>query len=586
MSSAPPSAHPSTETSQKPAKSGTFLNRIPADLLPFYKQLVPYYPYYSDYVPEDMVHVYRKLLPYFESTSNWKTSGLSSYWKGKEKRSIKMKDDYEALKRRDQEEDILLKIGQKMRELKMKQIEDNIKSQEILVEGLKKKYSTMWVDEEGVEKKLDMGQKLAVESEPGKPEEEDPFIKLPTSMATYRNFEDVMDEKFRRLNGDFGDLTVERRRLAWGGKKLKSGDEQEGMAGKGGFIGYSSGYRYRTRRAPRHGTIGYNVDSYYDVYVDDYFDEDVEPAPEFEGPVDPAPGAKSEEPVDPNLFAQDFIDHVPAVVDPATTFKEDDFKHLDWDKGVVAFEDTYKPPEPPAEEAVVVKEEPVVEKAPVKEAVIPKGEGVYVTVGADGSLIGADGGVLEVLANGVLRNAGGAIFATTGLILSTENALVNGAVVFEGSIALADGVKLEEGRKFVIKEQKEEEEEELEPPPKPVTIKGDVTLKDMKGDVFAEVHKDDTEGTVIGAESVIIIKNAKGKEVVRITRGYVTVKNFNVEEIVQIMRGVVSVKTMAGKEMVHVEKGEIYIEDFDGEVIVNNLADVNKLDEEMSLKNL
>ena len=38
----------------------------------------------------------------------------------------------------------------------------------------------------------------------------------------------------------------------------------------------------------------------------------------------------------------------------------------------------------------------------------------------------------------------------------------------------------------------------------------------------------------VGAESVIIIKNAKGKEVVRITRGYVTVKNFNVEEIVQV----------------------------------------------------
>merc|ERR1712228_282384 len=133
--------------------------------------------------------------------------------------------------------------------------------------------------------------------------------------------------------------------------------------------------------------------------------------------------------------------------------------------------------------------------------------------------------------------------------------------------------------------QKKEEEEELEPPPKPVTIKGEVTLKDSEGHVFAEVHKDDADGTVIGAES-IIIKNAKGKEVVRITRGYVTVKNFNVEEIVQIMRGVVSVKTMAGKEMVHVEKGEIYIEDFDGEVIVNNLADVNKLDEEMSLKNL
>ena len=47
----------------------------------------------------------------------------------------------------------------------------------------------MWVDEEGVEKKLDMGMKLAVEAEPGKPVEEDPFAKVPTSMATYRNFE-------------------------------------------------------------------------------------------------------------------------------------------------------------------------------------------------------------------------------------------------------------------------------------------------------------------------------------------------------------------------------------------------------------
>jgi len=603
-----------------------------------------------------MVHVYRKLLPYFESTSNWKTSGLSSYWKGKEKRSIKMKDDYEALKRRDQEEDILLKIGQKMRELKMKQIEDNIQSQEILVDGLKKKYASMWKDEEGVEKKLDMGLKLAVEAEPGKPEEEDPFAKVPTSMATYRNFEDVMDEKFRRLMGDFGDLTVERRRLAWGGKKLKTGDEQDGMAGKGGFIGYSSGYRYRTRRAPRHGTIGYNVDSYYDVYVDDYFDEDIEPAPEV-AHVETAPAAPVEAPVDPHLFAQDFIDHVPAVVDPVTTFNEEEFKHLEWDKDVAVYEDTYVPPEPPAKQG--------------SQPTLTAEEGLYVTVGADGSLVAADGAIFAVLANGTLKSADGSVFAPTGVVLSAENALVSAALAFEGTVALADGIKLEEGRKFVIKKQiaadegmvvmvgadgqlqgldgtkytmrsdgklvsegkkvfkstgkvvtadqqvltgvtaavdesgkvisingtplmagakivihQKEEEEELEPPPKPVTIKGEVTLKDAKGDVFAEVHKDDAAGTIIGAESVIIIKNAKGKEVVRITRGYVTVKNFNVEEIVQIMRGVVSVKTMAGKEMVHVEKGEIYIEDFDGEVIVNNLADVNKLDEEMSLKNL
>merc|ERR1719402_1893116 len=461
-----------------------------------------------------------------------------------------------------------------------------------------------------------------------------------------------MDEKFRRLMGDFGDLTVERRRLAWGGKKLKTGDEQEGMAGKGGFIGYSSGYRYRTRRAPRHGTIGYNVDSYYDVYVDDYFDEDIEAAPEVM--VQAAPSFPVEQPIDPNLFAQDFIDQVPAVVDPVTTFKEEEFKHLEWDKDVAVYEDTYVPAEAP---------------------VLTAEQGCYVSVGVDGVLTSSDGAIFQVLANGTLKNAAGAIFAPTGVLLSATCDLVNAAMCFEGAIALADGVKLEEGRRFVIKEQslaegemllsyiggaefvdgagrlfrrgadgafigadldnleayvysgatitaqgakrpqgelaqgssewklvcqgvelergakvtvvlKKEEEEELEPPPKPVTIKGECTLRDMKGDIFAEVHKDDTAGTVIGAESVIIIKNAKGKEVVRITRGYVTSKNFNVEEIVQITRGYVSVKTMAGKEMVHVEKGEIYIEDFDGEVIVNNLADVNKLDEEMSLKNM
>jgi len=458
-----------------------------------------------------------------------------------------------------------------------------------------------------------------------------------------------MDEKFRRLMGDFGDLTVERRRLAWGGKKLKTGDEQEGMAGKGGFIGYSSGYRYRTRRAPRHGTIGYNVDSYYDVYVDDYFDEDIEEAPIPAA----APSIPVEQPVDPNLFAQDFIDQVPAVVDPVTTFKEEEFKHLEWDKDVGVFEDTYVPAEAPA---------------------LTAEQGCYVSVGADGSIVDSNGAIFQVLANGTLKSPSGAILVPTGVLLSVANELVSSDLAFEGVVALADGIKLEEGRKFVIKEQKlaegemfitflggaefvdgagrlfrrsadgtfvgadldnlecwsyagvalmakdcqklegdmqqgssewkwviggveldrgakitvkpKEEEEELEPPPKPVTIKGNVTLKDMKGDIFAEVHKDDVDGTVIGAESVIIIKNAKGKEVVRITRGYVTVKNFNVEEIVQIAKGVVSVKTMAGKEMVHVEKGEIYIEDFDGEVIVNNLADVNKLDEEMSLKNL
>merc|ERR1719374_392541 len=379
-----------------------------------------------------------------------------------------------------------------MRELKMKQIEDNIQSQEILVDGLKKKYASMWKDEEGVEKKLDMGLKLAVEAEPGRPEEEDPFAKvptsmatyrnfeldqkyldqgiyyLPTSMATYRNFEDVMDEKFRRLMGDFGDLTVERRRLAWGGKKLKTGDEQDGMAGKGGFIGYSSGYRYRTRRAPRHGTIGYNVDSYYDVYVDDYFDEDMEPAPEV-APVETAPAAQVEAPVDPHLFAQDFIDHVPAVVDPVTTFNEEEFKHLEWDKDVAVFEDTYVPPEPPA---------------------LTAEQGLYVTVGADGSLVAGDGAVYAVLANGTLKSADGSVFAPTGVLLSAENALVNAALAFEGAMTLADGVKLDEGRKFVIKQQILVEGEML------LTFLGGAEFVDGAGRLFRRA----ADGTFLGAD--------------------------------------------------------------------------------------
>ena len=40
-------------------------------------------------------------------------------------------------------------------------------------------------------------------------------------------------------------------------------------------------------------------------------------------------------------------DHVPAIVDPVTTFKEEEFKHLEWDKDVAVYEDTFVPAEPP-----------------------------------------------------------------------------------------------------------------------------------------------------------------------------------------------------------------------------------------------
>merc|ERR1712142_776061 len=186
---------------------------------------------------------------------------------------------------------------------------------------------------------------------------------------------------------------------------------------------------------------------------------------------------------------------------------------------------------------------------------------MVVLVGADGVLEGLDGTKYAMRSNGKLVSVEGKkVFKSTGKVVTADQQVLTDVVASvdeSGKVISINGTPLAVGAKIVIHQK--EEEEELEPPPKPVTIKGECTLRDMKGDIFAEVHKDDAAGTVIGAESVIIIKNAKGKEVVRITRGYVTVKNFNVEE------------------MVHVEKGEIYIEDFDGEVIVNNLADVNKL---------
>ena len=59
----------------------------------------------------------------------------------------------------------------------------------------------------------------------------------------------------------------------------------------------------------------------------------------------------------------------------------------------------------------------------------------------------------QVLANGTLKGADGGVFAPTGILLSAENALVSAAMAFEGAMTLADGVKLDEGRKFVIKQQ-------------------------------------------------------------------------------------------------------------------------------------
>merc|ERR1712002_176318 len=180
--------------------------------------------------------------------------------------------------------------------------------------------------------------------------------------------------------------------------------------------------------------------------------------------------------VDPNLFAQDFIDGVTAVVDPVTTFKEEEFKHLEWDKDVAVVEDTYVEPEPPTE--------------PVPAPELTAEQGLYVTVGADGSLVSADGAVFAVLANGCLKGADGAVFAPTGVILAVDNTLVNAGIAFEGSIALADGVKLEEGRKFVIKQQHLAEGETL------LSFLGGAEFVDGTGRLFRRA----ADGTFLGAD--------------------------------------------------------------------------------------
>merc|ERR1712142_1208768 len=114
------------------------------------------------------------------------------------------------------------------------------------------------------------------------------------------------------------------------------------------------------------------------------------------------------------------------------------------------------------------------------------------TVGADGTLVSADGAVFAVLANGCLKGADGAVFAPTGVILAVDNTLANAGIAFEGSIALADGVKLEEGRKFVIKQQNKAD--------------GDVLLLKSDGSLVAGaggVYSISPEGLLVGPEGVI-----------------------------------------------------------------------------------
>merc|ERR1719402_617235 len=82
------------------------------------------------------------------------------------------------------------------------------------------------------------------------------------------------------------------------------------------------------------------------------------------------------------------------------------------------------------------------------------------------------------------------VHKSTGKVVTAEQKVItdaNASIDESGKVTI-NGEAAKAGAKIVI-HQKEEEEEQLEPPPKPVTIKGQVTLKDSKGEVFAEVNK-------------------------------------------------------------------------------------------------
>jgi len=102
-----------------------------------------------------------------------------------------------------------------------------------------------------------------------------------------------------------------------------------------------------------------------------------------------------------------------------------------------------------------------------------------------------------------------------------------------------------------------------------MTIKGDVSVKDEKGQ---EINRlEDGEEMQVENERTILIKNAKGINIVKISKGDTWIKNHGIEEKVSVGNNRVTICNADGVQMVEVKDGEIGVQDFDGEVIVKNM---------------
>jgi len=102
-----------------------------------------------------------------------------------------------------------------------------------------------------------------------------------------------------------------------------------------------------------------------------------------------------------------------------------------------------------------------------------------------------------------------------------------------------------------------------------MTIRGDVSVKDEKGHEISRLE--DGKEMQVENERTILIKNVKGVNIVKISKGDTWIKNHGIDEKVSVGNNRVTIANAEGVLMVEVKDGEISVQDFDGEVIVKNM---------------
>merc|ERR1712002_1417294 len=107
-----------------------------------------------------------------------------------------------------------------------------------------------------------------------------------------------------------------------------------------------------------------------------------------------------------------------------------------------------------------------------------------------------------------------------------------------------------------------------------MTIRGFVSVKDEKGHEISRLE--DGKEMRVENERTILIKNVKGVNIVKISKGDTWIKNHGIEEKVSVGNNRVTIANADGVLMVEVKDGEISVQDFDGEVIVKNMEMVKE----------